>query len=300
LKKWGVVLQGHNRKNFTFRLGITEDFVIRKYIEFQKNATQTADFFDVSRPTINSIIRKNRISGKRKDVSDFIESKKGYILARYKEDSGIITIARELDIPFSTLYLAMKRWKIKIFYPRVKEIQSKLEINKDHIKKLYFEDSLSSLEIGKMYGISQSRVLVQFKKWDLDVRDPRYIESSLERRFKKILCGNNITFEQHFRVKNRIYDFYIKKSNVLIETNGDYWHANPKKYKTDLTEDQRMGIKRDIKKTELAKSEGFNIIFIWESEMDDKLATVNSIIKNIEKYTPTQSSPIDFLTDKKC
>ena len=53
--------------------------------------------------------------------------------------------------------------------------------------------------------------------------------SSLNRRLYRILDDYKVEFKREFYVKDddkyRIFD--IKIGNVLVEANGDYWHANP-------------------------------------------------------------------------
>lgn len=71
--------------------------------------------------------------------------------------------------------------------------------------------------------------------------------------------------------KTYSFDFYYK--NVLIEFNGDYWHANPKIYSSDKIF-SRHGNKlkitdiwsRDKQKKEFAESLGYKVIVIWESD----------------------------------
>ena len=37
----------------------------------------------------------------------------------------------------------------------------------------------------------------------------------------------------NYVIGTKIFDIFIPKYNLLIEYNGDYWHANPTKYKAD-------------------------------------------------------------------
>ena len=65
------------------------------------------------------------------------------------------------------------------------------------------------------------------------------------------------------------YDCYIKELNLVIEYNGDYWHANPKKYKsTDIIRDKEVSDiwKYDKYKESLVKENHYNIEIVWESE----------------------------------
>jgi G:T-mismatch repair DNA endonuclease (very short patch repair protein) len=80
-------------------------------------------------------------------------------------------------------------------------------------------------------------------------------------RQSKIKIGN----------KNIIADAYVPETNTVYEFHGDYWHGNPKIYdpndlnnKTNTT----FGFlfSETIKKENLIKSAGYNLVVIWESD----------------------------------
>ena len=70
-----------------------------------------------------------------------------------------------------------------------------------------------------------------------------------------------------------IYD--IKYKNKIIEFNGDYWHANPNKYKPDNViqyPGQAYRVAKDIwerdkTKLEFAKEKGYEVLVIWECDL---------------------------------
>ena len=68
-----------------------------------------------------------------------------------------------------------------------------------------------------------------------------------------------------------VYDIVYNKK--IIEYNGDFWHANPKKYrptdKVELPNNPRLAReiwKQDEQKIKFAKNQGFDVLVIWESE----------------------------------
>jgi len=72
------------------------------------------------------------------------------------------------------------------------------------------------------------------------------------------------------------YDFRIQKTNIIIEVNGDFWHANPNKYKeNDIVKHTKDGIlakdiwKKDEEKLLLAKKNGYRVVYIWETEFNN-------------------------------
>ena len=107
--------------------------------------------------------------------------------------------------------------------------------------------------------------------------------SSLNKIIGEFLTQNNIEFESEFilwetDVRPRYYDFKI--GNILIELNGTFWHADPRKYKeTDILKfPGTNGIvakdiwEKDKIKRNLAINNGFQIIYYWELEIIDPVA----------------------------
>lgn len=102
--------------------------------------------------------------------------------------------------------------------------------------------------------------------------------SDLNRRIYKILNTANIEYQPEYFLRSeqliRFYDirFY---TNIFLEINGDYWHANPSLYNDNeylilpgkghiLVSDIH---KRDLEKRLLAESYGFSVKYLWESDM---------------------------------
>lgn len=123
--------------------------------------------------------------------------------------------------------------------------------------------------------------------------------SNLNKKIKSSLESLNIDFSEEYRISyfresdNRIcckfYDFFIPSKNLLIEVNGDYWHANPRFYKENdvfsfpkSTKTAKEIWKLDEFKKNLAKVNNHDIVYIWESEIKRKTREeVNEIVKNI-------------------
>lgn len=103
-----------------------------------------------------------------------------------------------------------------------------------------------------------------------------------EREFKKILKELKIEFEVQKIVGSKIFDFYIPGKNLLIETDGDYWHGNKEKF-SSLNGLQEKAIRNDIFKDSLAKGLGFGIERVWESDLKDNCKEVKARFKKILK-----------------
>ncbi len=103
---------------------------------------------------------------------------------------------------------------------------------------------------------------------------------STEKRMVKILDQNNIYYIRNFslsyyengKTKWRLFDFLIE-GILLVEMNGNYFHANPKMYEAD---DEIMIAKRkrkakdiweyDAKKMKLGGDSGYKTLVLWEKE----------------------------------
>lgn len=105
-------------------------------------------------------------------------------------------------------------------------------------------------------------------------------QTKIEFFVESILKNNQIEYEREFQFENFYFDFWIKGTGLFIETNGDYWHANPDIYKdkTLLTETQKRMIRRDHLKRKMAKEKGFYTFYIWENDIKNKSENVKEMI----------------------
>ena len=109
--------------------------------------------------------------------------------------------------------------------------------------------------------------------------------SKAEIEFTKRLVELGFEIETQFKVFNKkdkfgvnhyyFFDVRLKDTNILIEFNGDYYHANPLIYKEEdiVTFHTKEYLvkeiwERDKLKKLCAEKAGYNIIYIWESEFN--------------------------------
>lgn len=131
------------------------------------------------------------------------------------------------------------------------------------------------------------------KKW---THQPERI-SKLENEIINILNILHIPLETQFKFDDYYhkYDIYLKDTNILIEVNGDFWHANPKIYKsTDKLNFPNNLIKyaEDIWKKDkmnilYAEQKNYKVIQLWESDINEakkKKVLETYILKNINPY----------------
>jgi len=172
------------------------------------------------------------------------------------------------DKVYNNLELRQKRKKAVVLSTtstEYKEKQSRImkEVAKtDHMKEFYsnaknrvtdwmkksnferWEISFGKEEaIKRSYDWSQKNILPSKSK-----------NTKPELLFKNILEELNLKFEQQKSIGKYKCDFYIPDYKLIVEIDGDYWHANPSLFKeTDLIGPKNI-IARDIWKSDDQKS----------------------------------------------
>jgi len=97
--------------------------------------------------------------------------------------------------------------------------------------------------------------------------------SSIEGRVNNILLKWGLEYTHSFYLKFKQFDFRIGK--ILLEVNGDFYHANPDKYKHNDMLPFPFGNKilaqelwnRDLKKKNMAEKMGYFVVYVWENEI---------------------------------
>lgn len=115
--------------------------------------------------------------------------------------------------------------------------------------------------------------------------------------FHKIFYTNNIgEWYIYDNIQKRMYyiDFFLKEKGLVIEFNGDYWHANPEKYKgTDIINypNNKKEIAENIWENDAKKLNCVrrhpdikDILVIWESEFrENKEKTIEKCMQYLMK-----------------
>ena len=114
--------------------------------------------------------------------------------------------------------------------------------------------------------------------------------SGLNDKVKNKLKDDDIEFEDEFLIKcnGRMYFYDIKIDNLLVEVNGDFWHANPCRYSSedyvplpncDDVQAKDLWEKDKIKK-QIALDSGYNYVVVWETDINKD---INSVIEEIKE-----------------
>jgi DNA mismatch endonuclease Vsr len=126
-----------------------------------------------------------------------------------------------------------------------------------------------------------------------------FFDTKIEIIMAKALLNVGISFVKQFNMDNRfVCDFAIPHLKIVIECDGDYWHANPQIYKNkQLTFRQEKNIRRDRCKDQYIKGQGWKIIRFYESEI---LNSLEKCIRDVKEAISSEElkkikSPIEDL-----
>ena len=158
----------------------------------------------------------------------------------------------------------------KYDHPSIMKVsQERMGKNNPFYKKEGFEERKRKLYLSGVIGRKRA------------LKGSSYMPSTTEKRFKKILEKNNISYNHNFTLKymdgqNKkrwyFYDFKVF-DNIIFELNGDYWHANPSFYKAnDKVNIRSCKVASDIweadkKKEDIARQQGYTVVCLWENDI---------------------------------
>jgi len=84
-------------------------------------------------------------------------------------------------------------------------------------------------------------------------------KSSIEIKMETFLMEQNIPYKYSVILEKRQFDFLLTESNIIIECDGDYWHANPKFFPKPY--DWQIDKKRiDQEKNLIAQRNGYYLV----------------------------------------
>ncbi|MGJ9456947.1 endonuclease domain-containing protein [Oceanobacillus sp. CF4.6] len=120
------------------------------------------------------------------------------------------------------------------------------------------------------------------------MQSQNFRKTNIEKIMERFLIHNDIKYRYSFILKQRQYDFLLLDYNVIVECDGDYWHANPKFFPIP----QDWQVKRqetDLIKNEIAEKNGYVILRFWEDDILNNFQTVESAIYDLLAKTKLET-----------
>lgn len=166
--------------------------------------------------------------------------------------------------------------KGKVASAETKEKLSSLrrgELNHNYGKHLSEE---TRNKISKANKISHNSPEVKARRRELCLKQGRFFkDNKLELSVQKTFDDSNILYEKHKAIIGRP-DIFIQP-DICIFIDGDYWHANPRKYKegTPMYFNEKLGRKilaeelweKDKVITDTLCSKGYKVFRFWEYDI---------------------------------
>lgn len=123
------------------------------------------------------------------------------------------------------------------------------------------------------------------------------LQTKPEKQTCDILDSLGVIYTTEFSFGNFYYDIHILGTQLLIEVQGDYWHANPEIYidKTCLNKTQKSNVRRDHFKRRFAHDGGFYVLYIWENDLKTKQHDTKIIIDTYTKRAYAKASNFNIL-----
>jgi very-short-patch-repair endonuclease len=120
----------------------------------------------------------------------------------------------------------------------------------------------------------------------------------IEIKMKEILKELNL--QNFFNFQGRVYDkktgncfsvdFLDKNKKIIIECDGDYWHANPKIYNDiELNEKQKHARIRDGLKNKIFPENGYILLRFWENDFIKNIESIKTKMLEIKNTYYTKS-----------
>lgn len=146
--------------------------------------------------------------------------------------------------------------------------KTKLKRKETYFAKTGFKHPFSNPEVRQK---CENSCLKRYgeNSWQIGKNSQNKTDTTPELIVKKFLELESINFIHPCVINGYEFDFFLIDYELLIEVDGDYWHANPKLYST-LGKSQINSLLNDSKKNRLVKILGIQLLRIWESDVLDK------------------------------
>ncbi len=111
-------------------------------------------------------------------------------------------------------------------------------------------------------------------------------ETKPEKIVRELLEHANIRHIPQAPLGYYTVDFLIQDRKVVIQTDGDYWHANPKEYGSGkglkpLSKRQKTQQRLDASCNSYLRNQGYTVIRLWEYDLYNSLQECNDTIHSI-------------------
>jgi len=289
----------------------TVDYYLKKYKIKKRNKSEAKKIRDLKYPPWRkglskesskkiqeiAIKQKRTCTNKRKKQLKKIEEKFKKPINQlindfyWKDNLNQEQIAKKLDISRDRIIFLMRQFQIskRLNYKYISSLKGK---NHSQYGKKWEDYGVKKAILRKKkFSLRARKNMIQRLK---DNKIP-FSNTKIEKKIAKELTKRSFPFIHRYPIdKKFVCDFALPIFNIIIEADGDYWHANSKIYdKENLDLRQKRNLQRDIFKDKYLKKKGWKIFRFFESEINESVKKcVNKVQKEIVKQI---KNPLDEL-----
>ncbi|MBI2004370.1 hypothetical protein HYS72_02805 [Candidatus Pacearchaeota archaeon] len=302
LKKYNVTRNLKEARANLFQKGyksplkkeLDEKKIIESYLE-NKSISAIAKLFDCSHGTISKVLKENNVP--IKNAGYFNKGKSGFWTNKKRPDISAklkgIKRSDETKEKLRLSHLGQKSNKKGKTLEEIYGTEKSKELNKklvkshlgisSHRKGKSFEEEFGKDKSENIKSKIREKTLQQYVRGDFPKQENTNPERKIKAELIKKGYKEEIDFIHQFKFMNKFMcDFCFPKQKIIIEVNGDFWHANPEKYAgKELHPHQIKGINRDKTKEAYIKkvdNNSWTFLSFWESDIKkDVSKCVNKI-----------------------
>lgn len=299
------------------KINLNEKKVLKEYLNGKSSLVLSSEF-GVSKPIILKILKKHNVTRKRDRCNSLkiTESNGYYEVERLCPNCNQIILTKSKDKViacrnhFNKLNKnnSCKKCSLELqigegnpFYGKKHSSKTKKQISKSRKGKGVGENnSMANLEHREK---SRLEIIKKWQKGEMEharqimsnkMKETRrlgkiksVIRSKKEKEIVLEIKKIGYDVKHSLKIDTKIYDIYIPKLNLIIEYNGDYWHCNPKKYKSDYFHQVKQKTAKELwdydkNKIDLIIKNGYNLEVVWESQLKENPKLINQIIKKYD------------------
>ena len=124
-------------------------------------------------------------------------------------------------------------------------------------------------------NLMRTKILKQFERGEIGKLDskPQIIVNQL-------LDNNNIKYQREYSVGFYAVDNFLSENNLMIEVQGDYYHANPLKYDSEQLNSLQVGRvgKDKAKHTFIRNKYNIEVLYLWEWDIYNRADVCEMLI----------------------
>lgn len=289
----------------------TADYYLKKYKIKKRDKSHSAKIgalkcinwrkgLDKKDPKILAAAEKSKLTNaiKRKERLIKIEEKFGKPMKNlindlyWGENLNQESIARKIGISRGKVISLMKQFDISK-RPNYEYIANLKGVNHPQYGKKW-EDLYGKAVADKMRKQMSLRARRNIIK-RLKNQEMPFINTKIEKKIAAELTNKGIIFSQQYSIdKKFVCDFAILGFNIIIECDGDYWHANPKFYdRNNLDRRQKMNWNRDKFKDIYLAKKGWKVFRFFEYDINKSPEKcVERIIQEIKHQLKSIKNPL--------